>query len=300
MLRQSQFDSVLTPIIYHHINLGINNVPSLRPRIFNVQTSTLATEKGTGMGGMSVDAWDAYKDSGKKGRMDFDQLYTQDYTHVEYPVEIVVEKRLLINDQYRQIGNYLQRVGISAAQKMDVDAASLFNNAFSTNHTWSDGKPLCADDHPVSPNESGTTYTNEGTSALTRASVSSTRVEMMRFKDDRGNEIGVMPNELIVPPELEDTAYEIVSSVLVPDSANNAANAQQGRYSVIVNPRLSDTNAWFMSDGVWRQQVVNWYERETMDIMLVRETTTEVVYEVKLHYSYGVDDWRWVYGHNPS
>lgn len=37
MLRQSQFDSLLTPIIYHHFGLGQTRVPSLRSRLFNVR-----------------------------------------------------------------------------------------------------------------------------------------------------------------------------------------------------------------------------------------------------------------------
>ena len=299
VLRQEQFDSLLTPIIYHHFEIGVNRVPSLRGRLMNVQNSTLAEEKGTGMGGISPDAWNQYTSAGRKGRLDLDQLYTQTYTHVEYPVELVIEKRLLLNDQHGRIQDLVRRAGISAEQKMEIDAASVFNKAF-TGKTWADGKALCATDHPVSPNKSSGTYSNEGTSALSKAAVSETRINMMRFKDDKGNEIGLMPNVLLVPPELEDTALEIANSVLDPASGNNAINPQAGRFSVITWQRLTDTNAWFMIDDVWRQEVVNWYNREALQVMMTHETTTEIIYELKLHYSFGVDDWRWIYGHNPS
>lgn len=300
MLSQNQFDSLLLPVIYHHFDLGQSRVPSLRGRLYNVQDSTLYEERGTGMGGMSPDSWNQYKDKGVKGRLDFDQLYSQTYSHVEYPVELVVEKRLVLNDQYGRIGDIVRRAGISAETKMEIDAASLFNNAFSTSFPWGDGKPLCSTTHPKSPNTSSGTYSNKGTSALTAAAVSSTRIDMMRFKDDKGVELGVMPNLLIVPPELEDAAIEAVGSMLDPDSANNAANPQFGRFGVIPWARLSDTNAWFMVDDVWRGEVVNWYNREALQVMMTRETTTEIVYELKLHYSFGVDDWRWIFGHNPS
>ena len=46
--------------------------------------------------------------------------------------------------------------------------------------------------------------------------------------------------------------------------------------------------------------LVNWYERENYQIMLIDETTTYLLFEAKLHYSFGWDDWRWIYGHNPS
>lgn len=296
MLRQAQFDSLLTPIIYHHFDLGANSVPSLRRRLFNVMESQRAEENGTGMGGMSPDAWDQYKASGSKGSLDMDQLFTQTYTHQEYPVRLMIEKKLMLNDQYDRIGRVVQRAGISAEQKMELDAFSLLNNAFSTSFNWSDGKPVCSATHPRARTGSAT-YSNRGTSALTKAAVSATRIEMQRFKDDRGNIIGVNPTELWVPPELEDTALEITNSLLDPASANNAANPQNGRWVVIPAPRLTDTNNWFMVDGTWRQQVVNWYEREAMVPMLIDEDTTHVVYEMKLHYSFGVDDWRWIYGH---
>ena len=293
MLNQGQFDSLLIPVIYHHMDVGINMVPSLRGRLFNVQDSSLAEERGTSMGGMSVDAWDQWGKTRTKGRMDFDQLFSQSYVHVEYPVEIVIAKNLIINDQYGRIQRIIQQVGISAEQKMETDAASLLNNAFSDK--WSDGRTLCATNHPKSG-----TPSNKGTDALTKENLSATRIAMMNFEDDRGNKIGVMPDELWVPPELEDTALELVNSQLDPASGNNAANPQAGRWTVVPWLRLEDTDNWFVVSSMWRQMAANWYNREAMEIMTVQETTTEIVYEVKLHYSFGVDDWRWIYGHEVS
>lgn len=297
MLRQSQFDSLLTPVLYHHFELGQTRVPTLRQRLFNVQRSNTALEYGTGLGGMAPEAWDLYKESGNKGKLDMDQLYTQTYTHIEYPVQLSIEKRLLLNDQYNRINTMIQRAGQSAATKMEVDAASLLNNAFSSSYTWSDAVALCSASHPKSKHKSAGTQSNKGTSAMTKDVVAATRIAMMKFTDDKGNILGVMPNELWVPPELEDTALEIVGSVLDPASANNAINAQAGRFTVIPWARLSDTNNWFMADSVMRQQAANWYEREALEVMMVDESTTHVVYELKLHYSFGVDDWRWIYGH---
>lgn len=296
MLRQSQFDTLLIPMIYHHFEVGASRVPSMRAQLFSVQGSKLAAENGTGLGGMSPDAWDQYKNSGKPGSLDMNQLFTQGYTHEEYPVRISIEKKLLINDQYGKIQQYIRRVGISAEQKMEIDAIGLLNNAFASGTTWSDGKSLCATDHLFSPH-SAATYGNKGTTALSEAALSATRILMMRFKDDKGNELGLMPNELWVPPELEDTALKIVKSVQESGTGNNAINPQNGRWTVKMSQRLTDANNWFVADSTWRQEVVNWYEREAMQVMLVDETTTHIVYEAKLHYSYGVDDARWIYGH---
>lgn len=298
MLRQSQFDSVLTPVIYHHFDLGMNAVPSMRARLYSVRESQRAEEKGTGMGGVAPEAWDQYRLSGTKGMLRFDQLYTQTYTHVEYPVRFIIEKKLLINDQYDMIGRIARKVGISAEQKMEIDAVSLLNNAFSS--TWSDAVALCSAAHPLSPNVVSGTQDNLGSSALSKTAVSETRIAMMRFTDDKGNLLGLMPNELWVPPELEDTAIEITRSLLDPASGNNAVNPNANRFVVVPWARLTDTNNWFMMDSVWRQEVVNWYNRERVEPVVVDEDTTQITYEMKLHYSYGIDDWRFVFGHSVS
>lgn len=299
MLVQSHWDTLLTPAVNHHFMLGMNSVPQLRTTLFNVQDSTLSAEVGVGVGGMGTDPWDAYKNTGNKGALDFNQQYSRTYTHQEYPVTLAIEKRLLINDQYGVINRMVQNAGQSAIVKMEKDAATLFNNAFTT-ADGADGVALCSASHPVSKHASGTTFSNTGTLALNKANVSATRVDMMQFKDDKNELIGIMPNELWVPPELEDAALEIAQSVLDPSSGNNAVNPQNGRFTVIPWLRLTDTNAWFMVDGLKRQQLVNWYEREPLQAMIVDETTTHIVYEFKLHYSFGYDDWRWVFGNNPS
>lgn len=297
VMTQAQWSSLLTPVIYHHLDIGGQSVPQLREQLYNVQGSNVATEYGTGVGGMNIDAWDSYSNDGVKGRLDFDQLYTETYTHVEYPVELVLKKQLIMNDQYGIIGRAIQKAGLSAQNKMEVDAASLLNNAFSGSFLQSDGDPLCSTSHPRGPNTTTADYSNSGTTALSKTAVKDTRVLMSRFKDDKGNEIGVMADELWVPPELEDTALEIVNSTHDPGNANNAVNTQAGRYTVKPWHRLTDTNNWFMVSSAMRRMAVNWYNRENMTVMLVHETTTELVWEIKLHYSFGSDDWRWIYGH---
>lgn len=300
MITQSQWDTLLTPIVYHHFGVGMSMVPSMRARLFSVQGSLLAEEKGTGIGGFSVDAWNQYQNSGQKGDLDLNQLYTKTYTHQEYPVRLRLEKKLLINDQYGVINQMVRRSGISAEQKMEIDAASILNNAFSGSYLGADGVALCSASHPNSPHAPATTQSNSGTLALNAKNISDVRVAMMRFKDDKNNEIGLMPNELWVPPELEDTTIKAVRSAQDPGSANNDVNPQAGRWTVVPWQRLTGTKAWFVVDSVWRKEVVNWYNREVVVPMLIDEDTTHLTYELKLHYSFGFDDWRWIYGMNPA
>lgn len=297
---QSQFGSLLLPGIYKHFDLNMEQTPQRRLDLFNVQDSNLYQERGQGVAGLSVNAWDVYPQSGQPGEITFKQLWEQTYDHVEYVVRFHIEKKLTLNDQYGVMRRRMNTFAMSAIAKMETDAATILNNAFTD--TGPDGAELCATDHPGSPDDSsaGNQQSNEGTSTLSEASVSATRTGMMQFHDGEGEFIGVMPDELWVPPELEDRARKIVGSTLEPESGNNAINAQLGRFRVIPWLRLTDTNAWFMVDSRLRRQMVNWYNREPFQVMLYDETTTMLTYEAKLHYSYGYDSWQWIYGHNPS
>lgn len=91
--------------------------------------------------------------------------------------------------------------------------------------------------------------------------------------DERGNPIDIMHPVLMVPPELEFTALQIMNSTQVAESANNAANVIQGRMRVVANPFLTDTAsaaAWWTLDPaalqVYDEQVPRiraWFDNET-------------------------------------
>ena len=299
-MRSSNWAELLLPTIYSFYDIGRTLRPELRPSIYNVQTSSRADERNVGYGGIAPDAWNNYEASGVKSRVDFDKGYTATYTHEEYVVTFEVERKLLDDDQYGIVaGERARKLGVSATQKMELDAASVFNNAFNSAYAGADGKALCSTTHPRNPNKTGS-LVNAGTSSLTKDNVSLTRQAMMSTEDDAGNILGMMPNALMVPPELEDTALEIVNSIQDPASANNAINPQAGRFTVIPWHYLTDSDNWFMMDTVWMRESLKWYERTPLEISVADQTATEAVYEAYMRYSYGWDDWRWVYGHNVS
>lgn len=299
--RSSQWGELLLPAIYNFFEVGRSLRPSLIPRLYNVQTSERAYEEYVGVGGIAPDSWGNYKNSGVPSMVDFNKGYKTTFTHDEFIVRWGVERKLMDDDQYGVIRGYAEKLGISAMQKRETDAASLFNNAF-TSATGGDGKALCATDHPASPSNisSGGQQSNSATLALTKANVGTARTAMMNFTDDVGNKLAITPNLLLVPPALEDTALEIVNSLLDPSSANNASNPQAGRFQVASWHFLSDTNAWFMIDTVWANQSLMWFDRKPLEITLYEQAAAQSTYEAYMRYTYGWNDWRWVYGSNPS
>ena len=71
---------------------------------------------------------------------------------------------------------------------------------------------------------------------------------------------------------------------------------------MIVWDYLSDTNNWFMIDSMLAKMYLNWYDRVPMEFAMdpTSDFSLEARFRGYMRYSYGWDDWRWIYGHNVS
>lgn len=75
------------------------------------------------------------------------------------------------------------------------------------------------------------------------------RVAAAKFKDSRGQPIGLTHRLLVVPPDLERTAYQIAENPEDYATANRARNPYSGRTTVLVAPGgWLDSTAWFVVD----------------------------------------------------
>lgn len=277
--------------------VGDQRRASMIPTLFNVDTSQTATEKSFGVGTLGSDGWD-FETTGRVEYDDIHKGWEKTYTHQEFAKGVVVQRKLIDDNQTRIAFGNARALGDSAFRLREKDAASVFNSAFTD--SGPDGQSLCDTDHPYSAEDS-TTYSNEGSSALSKSSVASTRILMQKFVDDTGDLMDVMPDTLIIPPELEDTAIEITRSGLDPTSANNAVNPQQGRFRYIVWHYLTDANNWFMTEAARQKQFLNWFDRVALEFAPEEDfDTLQRKYRAYMRYSYGYDDARWIYGHAVS
>lgn len=268
------------------------------PMLFDVIPSGKAAEDFLSVGGMGN--WEEYK-----GAIEYDDLnkgYKTTLTHAEYVRGFVIERKLVEDDQYSVFRDRPAELAMAAMRTREIHAASVFNNAFSTSYLGGDGKPLCEDDHPKGPSNSGA-LDNEGALALSYANVVLTRQYMRAWTDDRGNLIPRNPDTILVPPELEDTAYEIVRTANVPSTADYRANFVQGFVrNVIVWDYLTDANAWFLIDSAAAKLALKWIDRVPLEFALdpTSDFNLQSRWRGYMRYSYGFKDWRWVYGNNPS
>jgi hypothetical protein len=306
-ITSSNWQELIVPGLSQAFSLQYGRRPSQIPALYSVRGSSRANEQHLGAGAIGSDGWADFEKTGHVQYADFSRGYKWTTTHAEFARGMVVQRKLVDDNQFGEILDRAGRLGDSAFRFREKAAAAVFNNAFTSSGTDAFGFPiagpdavaLCSASHPRNPDDSATVDSNTSNTALTAVNVGTVRTNMMAFTDDVGDKLSVMPDEIIVPPELEDTALTIVRSALDPASANNAVNPQStGRFTVRVWHYLTSTSNWFMADSTLREQSLIWYDRVPTEFG--PETLDRDVMQFKMvaynRFSRGWRDWRWIYG----
>lgn len=283
------------PIVYEWFLEGVDSVPSLIPELFDVQSTTDLSVYSLGIGGIPVEMWDRYRLDGKTGYVEPDRGYSKTFTVVEYPIRLPIKKLYLQTDKTGLIRESITEVAISAAQKKEADAASVFNNAFSSSFLGPDGVCLCSASHPVGPDNTGTTRDNTGTEGFSYTAMKNARKFMRQWTDGQANPMYAQGKLALMPIELEDQALEIFGATNKPETVVNDANAVRN-FGYRAWDNLTDDESWWMLDLVRCKRFLKWYNFGGYDSMVVEETTTDIVYEFKMTYIYGWRHWSFVYG----
>lgn len=263
---------------------------SMLPTLFNVQTSDKAVEHDVSMG----DTSDLEEFTGSIPYDDQGLSYQTDYEHKEYVRGIKIERKLVLNDLYSQINRKPQGLALGAFRRREKDGASVFNNSTSAVVLGGDAVALGSTAHPS--RNGGANQSNLLTDALSPTAVETARQTMIAFKTDRDNETTVIPDMLLVPHQLEETAWEIINSKGKIDTAQNNANFHNGKYKLAVwNNFLTSATRWFMIDSELMKMFLNWFDREPLEFFKDQNfDVLQAKYAAHAHYSFGWSDWRWV------
>lgn len=225
-------------------------------------------------------------------------LVANAYTLVnkDYELTIGVSRNDILDDQLGVYGPRMQMMGMSAAKLPDDLTASAMING-STNLAW-DGQPFFNTSHPVG-DAAGNVYSNYSASgmALTSANYNSVKSTMASYIGASGKAMGITPNLLIVPPQLELAARQILyGQTTAPAAAagQNAANVQStnmliGSANLVVVPELaSQPTAWYLADATKPVKAIIWQERQAPQMVPLANPEDPNVFFRK-EYIYGVD-----------
>ncbi len=139
-----------------------------------------------------------------------------------------------------------------------------------------DGQPFFDTAHPL--NLAGV-QSNLGTAALTGANWDATRATMRSYVGEDGRPLAVNPNLLVVPPQLELAANEILTAER---GASGSTNVQKGQATVLVVPELAadDTNDWYVMDTTAAIKPLIYQDREPVTMTTLTNMTDPNVFHL--------------------
>lgn len=234
------------------------------------------------------------------------QGYDMTITPKEYTSGYQIERKLFADAMYGVMDSKPRSLATSYNRTRQKHAAQLFTGGFSVDSTWNnfaEGVALCSNSHLSSHASTSTAngFDNLATSALSAVALAAARIQMVGFRGDRAERISVVPDMILLPPNLYEVGFEIVESSGKVDTANNNANVHQGRYEVVEWNYLTDTNDWALIDKSMMKDSLRWFEHTPIEHAMVEDFDTLVAkWRVYARYGVGYNDWRWILGSQVS
>jgi len=277
---------------------------SMIPQLFNVATSDSAWEEFFEVGGVP----DIQEFTGAIPYLAIAPGFHKKIEHREYAGGLQIERKLLDDKKYGVLENRASGLMESAMRVREKKGARAWQYAFSIAFdfmTSEEGVAWCSNSHTTKSGVSTSTgFDNLNTTALSKTSVATARLNMRRFKTDIGERYEVSDNlALVVPDNLVDTAEEIAGTIKSLDTGDGNINPQYGRYKIIPYLRLDDvdTNNWFLVDMSRLKQELIFFDRIPAEYKTTIDFDTyRNLQAVYMRVSYGWKDWRSILGSQVS
>jgi len=160
------------------------------------------------------------------------------------------------------------------------------------NYVMDDGKPIFDASH--------NNYDAQG-APLGTESLAAARTRMMRQKDFDGRQLRILPKFLLVPPELEVSALQILNSTAKIEAQNaGVANPFKGAFELISDMELEDAKAWYLA--AMKKTIKVGYLQGTNRRPIVEEVNrsniTGIEYELVFDFGVTAEDYRGLYKNN--
>lgn len=229
------------------------------------------------------------------------QGYTTRATHVTYALGYAVTWEEINDNQYEKVSQ--ARAGANAfSQRItrETVVANVLNRGFNASYLIGDGSPFFSTTHALT---SGGTFANRPATDvdLSEASVEDALIAIAGFQNDKGIQIMVQPEALVVSRQNLFNATRILQSSYQNDSANNAVNAIKAMgmlpKGAMMNHFLTDVNAWFIKNQIPDGSGFVFYERTPLQFDQDNDFTTKNALASSIQrFSVAVSDPRCYYG----
>ena len=146
-----------------------------------------------------------------------------------------ITRQAIVNDDLDVFSNMFPLLGQGAANTEAKLFAGLLEENAGLGPKLSNGK---------TPFHASHGNLTQAASSLSVASLGAARVAMRRQTGIAGEAINVVPAFLVVPPELETFAEQLLTEIAASEVAN--ANPFAGKLKLLVEPRFTSATAWYL------------------------------------------------------
>lgn len=298
--QEADFGALLEPKLRKVFYETYDEVPEQFSKVYKVNTSTKAQETDYHLGAMSE--WAEFDspipakvaDDADMPTVPYAKINPGDtvvYTHKEFVKGFIVQRKFMDDEKYGVIEKMTKDLARAGRYKVEHDAASLLDNAFTVNGY--DSKPLIAKDHKLA--NSTSTASNIVYGALSDATLKKALELGRKQVDEAGKIIQMKFDTLIIAPKNEFLAYELMKSTHKTGTPNNDINVLENRFKIVVMDFVTKEDAWFIQDS--KRHELNWFWRCKPEFKKEKDFDTYVTkYAGYMRYSYGYSDWRGMIG----
>ena len=295
-ISRAQLAKELEPGLNALFGLEYDRYEKEHEQIFDTETSDRAFEEETMLSGFGTAPVKA-----EGAAISFDdaqETFTARYTHETIALAFSITEEAIEDNLYdRLAARYTRALARSMSQSKQIKAASILNNAFSTSNPVGDGAALCSSSHPsITGNQRNLLST---ASDLNETSLEQMLIDIAGLTDERGLKIAVRGMKLIIPKELQFIAERVMNSNLRSGTADNDANAMNNMGMIpegaVVNHFLTDTDAFFIKTDA--PNGFKLFQRTPIRTAMEGDFDTgNSRFKARERYSFGVSDWRCVFG----
>ena len=229
---------------------------------------------------------------------DAQETYTARYTHDTIALAFSITEEAIEDNLYDRLASrYTRALARSMSQTKQVRAAAILNNAFSTSYPIGDGAALCSSAHPsLTGNQRNLLST---AADLNETSLEQMLIDVAGLTDERGLKVAVRGMKLITPKELQFISERVLNSTLRAGTADNDINAMKSMgmlpEGATVNHFLTDTDAYFIKTDA--PNGFKLFQRTPIRTAMEGDFDTgNMRFKARERYSFGVSDWRGVFG----
>lgn len=295
-ISRAQLAKELEPGLNALFGLEYNRYENEHAEVFDEESSDRAFEEEVMLGGFSTAPV-----KGEGTAITFDdaqETYTARYTHETVALAFSITEEAIEDNLYDRLASrYTKALARSMAQTKQIKAASILNNAFSTGSPIGDGAALCSNAHPsLSGNQSNILAT---AADLNETSLEQMLIDIAGITDERGLKVAIRGMKLVIPKELQFIAERVINSNLRSGTADNDTNAMKSMgmlpEGAVVNHFLTDTDAFFIKTDA--PNGFKMFNRSPIKTAMEGDFDTgNMRFKARERYSFGVSDWRSVFG----